>query len=149
MPGVGGVRNETSTLQRFHKQLAQLWQTSCKFQTASDIKSVKNSTTFWTFLCVYAHLYFHAQWSQLCAGRKKSTRTQKIFGTYQKFFQQSDGAFDGLFRNSLDRAVREQEVGRAAQDNSDRHKRKFGKHKTKGHINRRVGVSQFGLVVRC
>ena len=71
-----------------------------------------------------------------------------MFGTYQKFFEQSDGASDGLFRNSLDRAVREQEVGRAAQDNSDRRKGKFGKHKTKGHINRRMGVSQFGPVVR-
>ena len=75
-------------------------------------------------------------------------RTLKMFRTYQKFFEQSDGASDGLFRNSLDRAVREQEVGWAAQDNSDRHNGKFRKHKTKGHINRRVGVSQFGLAVR-
>ena len=74
--------------------------------------------------------------------------TQKMFGTYQKFLEQSDGASDGLFRNSLARAVREQEVGRAAQDNSDRHKGKLRKQKTKGRINKRMGVSQFGLAVR-
>ena len=48
----------------------------------------------------------------------QQTDEHKKFRTYQKFLYEPDSASDGLFSGSLTSAVREQEVGWAAQDNS-------------------------------